>query len=165
MSSPESPGTSAVTTTLQMALWMSPLSLIPALYLEGFEEVEADGTVAVGALVRGRPGGDDSVAVQAFAVNVDVADGSFRYPDLPLPARGIALRLSASNPGGDADLTVVDVTPPVLSGAPVLAEAQKRRNQPASASAVRPSARISSAPPGRASWLRSRAVAPQPQRP
>lgn len=96
------------------------LSLVPALYREGFDELEADGTVAVGGLVRGVARGhavgavpgaaEGGVSVPAFAVNVDVADGTFRYPDLPLPARGIALRLSASNPGGDLDGTVVDVS-------------------------------------------------------
>jgi hypothetical protein len=39
-----------------------------------------------------------------------VADGSFRYPDLPLPARAITADLSVANPGGDIDSTVVDLS-------------------------------------------------------
>ena len=36
-------------------------------------------------------------------------NGTFRYPDLPLPARDIALDLAITNPGGDADSTTVNL--------------------------------------------------------
>ena len=36
--------------------------------------------------------------------------GTFRYPDLPLPARDIFLDLALTNPGGSADSTVVDLS-------------------------------------------------------
>jgi hypothetical protein len=38
-----------------------------------------------------------------------VENGTFRYPDLPLPARDIALDLAITNPGGDADSTTVNL--------------------------------------------------------
>ena len=36
-------------------------------------------------------------------------NGTFRYPDLPLPARDIGLDLAITNPGGDADSTTVNL--------------------------------------------------------
>ena len=46
-------------------------------------------------------------AFPSFAINANVANGAFQYPDLPLPARDIALDLLVRNPGGDVDSTMV----------------------------------------------------------
>lgn len=82
------------------------LSLVPAVYARDFEGVDAAGTVEVGGRVHGRYG---PAAFPAFSFHARVQDGMFRYPDLPLPARDIALDLTAENPGGHADSTVIDV--------------------------------------------------------
>jgi hypothetical protein len=82
------------------------LSLVPAVYRNDFEALQASGTMAVSGSVRGRFGAD---AFPALALQANVRDGRFQYPDLPLPARDVFLDLSLTNPGGDADRTVVSL--------------------------------------------------------
>ncbi len=80
------------------------LSLVPGLYTKEFTSVQTAGTMALSGRVQGRWGGG---AFPGFELEATVRGGSFRYPDLPLPARDLALDLRASNPGGDLDRTVV----------------------------------------------------------
>lgn len=80
------------------------LSLVPAVYANDFAALQASGRMRVDGFVRGTYGPEE---FPAFAVNATVEDGRFRYPDLPLPAREIRATLAATNPGGDADSTVV----------------------------------------------------------
>jgi hypothetical protein len=83
------------------------LSLIPAIYTQDFASLRTSGNVRVNGHVKGAYGPGD---FPAFALNVDVADGGFRYPDLPLPARGINVALAVTNPGGHADSTVAELS-------------------------------------------------------
>ncbi|MHB1224994.1 MAG: hypothetical protein ACYC2G_13280, partial [Gemmatimonadaceae bacterium] len=80
------------------------LSLVPAIYAKDFASIQTSGSMAVSGSVRGEYGPD---AFPALAVRALVRDGAFRYPDLPLPARDIALDLAIDNPGGHVDHTVV----------------------------------------------------------
>ncbi|NQU41679.1 hypothetical protein HQ520_00225 [bacterium] len=80
------------------------LSLMPAVYAHDFEALETAGTFSLQGLVQGDWGDQ---AFPSFTLNADVADGMFRYPDLPLPAREISFHLALDNPGGDVDSTVV----------------------------------------------------------
>jgi hypothetical protein len=82
------------------------LSLVPAVYTRDFASVQASGSLAVNGKVKGeyREGSFPSLSLGARVEN-----GAFRYPDLPLPARDIALDLAITNPGGDADSTTVNL--------------------------------------------------------
>ncbi len=80
------------------------LSLVPGLYTKEFTSVQTAGTMALSGRIQGHWGGG---AFPGFELEAKVRGGSFRYPDLPLPARDLALDLRASNPGGDLDRTVV----------------------------------------------------------
>lgn len=82
------------------------LSLVPAVYARDFATIRTTGSMSVSGHVRGDYGPN---AFPAFALHAKVEDGTFRYPDLPLPARDIALDLRVDNPGGDIDRTVVDL--------------------------------------------------------
>ena len=82
------------------------LSFVPAIYMQDFQELQTSGSVAVNGHVRGTYGEHD---FPSFAITIDVADGMFRYPDLPLPAQNIFVDLSIDNPGGDVDNTVVNM--------------------------------------------------------
>ena len=82
------------------------LSLVPAVYAQDFAALETAGTMEVTGSVRGGVGAS---TFPALAITARVADGSFRYPDLPLPARDVQLDLSVTNPGGDVDGTVVNL--------------------------------------------------------
>lgn len=80
------------------------LSLVPALYARDFESLQTSGRMSVSGRVQGDYGPG---AFPALAITARVEDGAFRYPDLPLPARDIALDLAIDNPGGHVDSTVV----------------------------------------------------------
>ena len=82
------------------------LSLVPAVYSRDFQSVQTSGSLAVSGRVQGEYGDD---AFPSLSLGAKVENGSFRYPDLPLPARDIALDLSITNPGGHADSTTVDL--------------------------------------------------------
>ncbi len=82
----------------------SILSLVPAVYAHDFQKVKTAGTIAVNGKVKGEYG--DS-AFPSLALSAKVENAAFQYPDLPLPARDIAMDLSITNPGGSADSTVV----------------------------------------------------------
>ena len=82
------------------------LSLVPAVYAQDFASVQTAGRASVKGEVRGELGPG---RFPAFALDAEVADAMFHYPDLPLPARDISLHLSLTNPGGSADASVLNV--------------------------------------------------------
>jgi hypothetical protein len=83
------------------------LSLVPAIYAQDFASLETSGTFAVNGTVDGTYGPG---AFPALQIRANIADGSFRYPDLPLPARAITADFTVDNPGGDLDNTVVSLS-------------------------------------------------------
>ena len=82
------------------------LSLVPAFYTKDFADLTTTGDVSLTAWVRGRMTAD---TYPAFALDVKVADGSFKYAALPKSVSGIALQASVRNSGGSLDDTIVDV--------------------------------------------------------
>jgi hypothetical protein len=82
------------------------LSLVPAVYAKDFASVQTSGSLAVSGKVKGEYG---EKVFPSLSLNAKVDNGTFRYPDLPLPARDIGLDLAITNPGGDADSTTVNL--------------------------------------------------------
>jgi len=80
------------------------LSLVPAIYAQDFQTLRTSGALTLSGNVKGAYG---ERAFPSFAVTAKVANGAFQYPDLPLPARDIALDLAVTNPGGNVDSTVM----------------------------------------------------------
>ena len=80
------------------------LSLVPAIYMRDFQKLKTAGVLTLSGQVKGDYG---EKAFPSFSVKANVANGAFQYPDLPLPARDIALDLMLRNPGGDVDSTMV----------------------------------------------------------
>lgn len=83
------------------------LSMIPAMYTEDFEGLETSGTLAFNGFVKGIYNENN---IPGFGVNIEVDNGMFQYPDLPAAVTDVFIRTKIDNPGGDADLTVVDVS-------------------------------------------------------
>ena len=83
------------------------LSLIPAIYAKDFEGLKADGVVSLHAYAKGELMGD-SILPQ-FEASLNVKDGQFRYPALPAGVDDIQLMAKVANPGGDIDLTRVNM--------------------------------------------------------
>ncbi|MCK9156818.1 MAG: AsmA family protein [Paludibacteraceae bacterium] len=82
------------------------LSLIPAIYAKDFESIKTDGKVTLTAMANGRMQGEK---LPAFDVKLKIADAMFKYPTLPSDVKDINIDVEASNPGGIADLTVLNI--------------------------------------------------------
>ncbi|MGK0383716.1 MAG: hypothetical protein ACJAVL_000448 [Bacteroidia bacterium] len=82
------------------------LSLIPAIYAKDFSEVQASGSLELNGIVQGTY---NEKTIPGFTANVKVGNGQFKYPDLPKSVDGIEFDLTVTNPGGDADNTVIDL--------------------------------------------------------
>ena len=83
------------------------LSLVPAIYKTDFDRLKTSGTAAFHGFVKGRY---SSNQMPAYKVNLDVKDGFFQYPDLPVPVKNIQITMQVDNPDGVTDHTVVDIT-------------------------------------------------------
>ncbi len=84
----------------------SLLSMVPAIFLTDFEDIETAGSLALSGFAKGRMIGDQ---LPAFGLDLTVNDAMFHYPDLPKSAENIAIDLHVNNPGGSDDNTVVDL--------------------------------------------------------
>ncbi|RYY86514.1 MAG: hypothetical protein EOO15_14320 [Chitinophagaceae bacterium] len=82
------------------------LSLIPSIYQKDFNKIKTEGTAKLEGFVKGTY---SPTQLPAFDVKLDVANGSFQYPDLPQPVRNINFALQVQNPDGVADHTVIRV--------------------------------------------------------
>ncbi len=85
----------------------SLLSMVPAMFTKDFEELKTSGTLGVNGFVKGIY--NDNV-IPGFGINIEVANGMFQYPDLPAAITDVFIKTSLSNPGGDPDLTEIDIS-------------------------------------------------------
>jgi hypothetical protein len=83
------------------------LSLVPAIFAKEYEGLTTSGSMAFNGHVKGVY---DENRIPGFGINIDVDNGMFQYPDLPAAITDVNIRTRINNPGGDADLTVVDVS-------------------------------------------------------
>lgn len=83
------------------------LSLIPAVYKNGFDKVTTKGTASFEGTVKGIY--SDS-SMPGYHVAMTVKNGSFKYSDLPKAIEQINLNAVVDNPDGQTDNTVVDIT-------------------------------------------------------
>lgn len=83
------------------------LSMIPNAYIEGYEDVKADGRFAFDGNVKGTFNAEKEL-LPAFKVNFEVADANVKYPDLPLGINGINTAVKINSPSSDLDRLQVD---------------------------------------------------------
>lgn len=83
------------------------LSLVPAFYTKEFKNLTAAGEVSLTGAVKGRMSGE---SYPAFNLKLKVADGSFKYADLPKSVSAINILAAVENKGGSLDATKVDVS-------------------------------------------------------
>jgi len=83
------------------------LSVVPAIYAKDFASVETKGNLKLDGMVKGLY---TETSLPAFNLNLVVSDAMFKYPDLPKAVTGINIKTAISNPGGDADNTVIDIS-------------------------------------------------------
>ena len=82
------------------------LSLVPGMYLEGFEDVQTEGTFDFSGFAKGTY---NDTRMPAFQVKLLTENARFQYPDLPTPVTNIAVDLLVDNKDGVIDNTVVNV--------------------------------------------------------
>jgi hypothetical protein len=83
------------------------LSLIPGIYKQGFDKIKTSGQATFNGFVKGTYSPSQ---MPAYAINLEVKDGSFQYPDLPKPVKNIQLAMHVTNPDGNTDNTVIDIS-------------------------------------------------------
>ncbi len=83
------------------------LSLVPNLYTRDFEDIKTSGKLELSGFAKGTYLEE---TLPAFELLVKVNDAMFQYPDLPTAVNNILIDAQISNPGGDADQTVVNVS-------------------------------------------------------
>ena len=82
------------------------LSLVPGMYLEGFENVQTEGTFDFGGFVKGTY---NETQMPAFQLKLLTENARFQYPDLPTPVTNIAVDLRVDNQDGIIDNTIINM--------------------------------------------------------
>jgi hypothetical protein len=83
------------------------LSLIPAVYMKDFQEIQTDGIFTIECFARGIF--EDDILPE-FGIDLKVENGFLSYPDLPSSISNISLTSKVYNPGGLPDLTTISVS-------------------------------------------------------
>lgn len=84
----------------------SLLSLVPGMYTESFGTIEAEGDVAFSGMVKGTY---SEQQMPAFNLGLQVKEGRFKYPDLPVPVDHINVDLVVDNKDGVIENTSIDL--------------------------------------------------------
>lgn len=87
----------------------SVLSMIPAAYTKDFAEVQTKGDFKLSGYAKGTYNGKKK-QLPAFAIDLGVKDGEFKYPDLPLPVEDINTQIAVKSSSSDLDKLVVDIS-------------------------------------------------------
>ena len=82
------------------------LSLVPAVYMEGYEALSADGTFSLDGYVKGVY---SESRLPGFGVDLGIVDGLMQYPDLPESISGINLDMNINNPDGNLENTQINI--------------------------------------------------------
>jgi hypothetical protein len=88
----------------------SLLSLVPGAYTKDYSNVKVNGSTKFDGFVKGTL---SDKSMPAFAVNLDVKNGSFHYPGLPESATGIFIDGKASA-GGDPSMNDMKINIPKI---------------------------------------------------
>lgn len=84
----------------------SILSLVPGIYTESFSKLETSGTMDFQGKVKGVYNDEK---IPAFDISLKIADGMFKYPDLPKPVKNVNLDLRVNNETGIIEQTAVAI--------------------------------------------------------
>lgn len=84
------------------------LSLIPSAFTSDFDNVKADGKMAFNGYVKGIYNGAKE-KLPAFKVDLDIDEGSFKYPDLPMGMDNIFAKINIESPSSDLDKMKINI--------------------------------------------------------
>lgn len=83
------------------------LSLIPAIYSSSFKDLESKGKLSFDGFVKGKM---TDTQLPAFAFNLMVENGWFKYPALPAPVENVGIDFHATNADGNLDNTKINLS-------------------------------------------------------
>ncbi|MGB3589114.1 MAG: AsmA-like C-terminal region-containing protein [Tunicatimonas sp.] len=95
-----------ITFAAQDNTFKSLLSLVPGVYMEGFEQVKTEGELDFQGFVKGTY---NEESMPAFQMKLLTQDAMFQYPDLPTAVTDIDVDLLIDNTDGNLDNTVVNL--------------------------------------------------------
>jgi hypothetical protein len=78
----------------------SILSMVPGMYTKDFADIDTDGTFELDGSIKGTY---NEKSIPGFKVHLGVANGRFKYPDLPEEVKDINFDLKAESPGPTLD--------------------------------------------------------------
>lgn len=87
-------------------LFKSILSLVPGVYLEGFEKIKTDGKLSFDGAVKGKM---TDTALPAYNVNLLVENAMFQYPELPTAVNNINVKMMVESTDGSTDNLLVNI--------------------------------------------------------
>lgn len=82
------------------------LGFIPAQYQKKMQGVETKGDIAFGGFVKGTY---SATTIPAFGIDLKIAGGELKYPNLPREIEAIEVSANVSKAQGDLDLTLIDI--------------------------------------------------------
>ena len=83
------------------------LSLIPAIYSSSFKDLESKGKLGFDGFAKGTY---NDKQLPAFAFNLLVENGWFKYPALPAPVENVGIDLHVTNADGNLDRTKINLS-------------------------------------------------------
>lgn len=83
------------------------LSLVPAIYQKDFDKLKTSGSLALEGNAKGMLKGE---VYPAFSLKLNVANGMFQYPDLPVAVKNVFMAAVINKPQGSLDATVIDIS-------------------------------------------------------
>lgn len=95
-----------ITFSAPRATFKDALSMIPAIYMQDFEDVKTNGNFSIAGMAKGTYNDNQ---LPAFDFRLRVENGSFQYPDLPKSASDIEVDLLIASSGGSEDNTIIDL--------------------------------------------------------
>ncbi|HFC00179.1 MAG TPA: AsmA family protein, partial [Phaeodactylibacter sp.] len=84
------------------------LSLIPSAFTQDFSNVKTGGQMAFNGYVKGTYNGEKE-RLPAFKIDLDVSNGSFQYPDLPMGMNNIFTKVNIESPSSNLDKMKIDI--------------------------------------------------------
>ncbi|MFY7734641.1 MAG: AsmA family protein, partial [Bacteroidia bacterium] len=82
------------------------LSLIPAIYSSSFKDIQSKGKLAFDGFAKGT---FNDKQLPAFAFNLMVEQGWFKYPTLPAPVENVGIDFHVTNADGNLDHTKINL--------------------------------------------------------
>lgn len=82
------------------------ISLIPMVFLKGYEDLKTEGTLALSGFAKGRY---NKTQLPAFGLNLKIDKGMMQYPKLPAAVKNITVDLTINNKDGVLDNTAVNL--------------------------------------------------------